>query len=364
MARKVIFLTGAPETDHLDWKESELLNNFLEPIAKFSQLEPSPGPGALEPELCSTPDVTVWRSLPLKKERLATGFSQTHDVGCAYQGNPTFFTTVTDPFDNTSVLTDDDQSRTILNQFYDHSLAIHDDIPSSQLPAGTSSSDEYSVDTSGEMTTTMLSTQASGTSTSHQPPQVIESGHLSDLEDIPDATYLQSVSPQTITVNLIVGVISIAEPRTVKTRWGTTKSLIELLVGDETKSGFSVTFWLSPEPNEANETLRSLRRQDIILLRNVALSVFMKKVHGHSLRKGLTKVDLLHRRKLDRKDQGGLYNMKDVSSKKAAPPQLMKTRKVRQWVLDFVSDGATNLGKRRQNGRPLRSWDMPPADTQ
>ncbi|KAI0594135.1 hypothetical protein F4775DRAFT_457013 [Biscogniauxia sp. FL1348] len=363
MARKVIILVGAPETAHLDWKESELLNNFLEPIAQFSQLEQSSETGILGPEPCSTPDTAVWRSLPLKKERLATGFSQTHNIGCGYRGNPTFFTTVSDPFDTTSILTDEDQSRTILNQFYDHSLAIHDDLPSSQLPADTSSSGEYSVDTSGEMTT-ILSTQTSGTSTRHQPPRVIESGHLSDLEDIPDATYLQSVSPQTISVNLIVGVISIAEPRTVKTRWGTTKSLIELLVGDETKSGFSVTFWLSPELNDTNETLRKLRRQDIILLRNVALSVFMKKVHGHSLRKGLTKVDLLHRRKLDRKDQGGLYNMKDVSSKKAAHPQLVKTRKVRQWVLDFVSDGGTSLGKRRQNGRPLRSWDMPPADTQ
>ncbi|KAI1493882.1 hypothetical protein F5X96DRAFT_619720 [Biscogniauxia mediterranea] len=363
MARKVIILVGAPETAHLDWKESELLNNFLEPIAKFSQLEQSSETRILESELCSTPDTAVWRSLPLKKERLATGFSQTHNIDCEYHGNPTFFTTVSDPFDNTSMLTDEDQSRSILNQFFDHSLAIHDDLASSQLPAGTSSSEEYSVDTSGEMTT-MLSTQNSSTSTRHQPPQVIESGHLSDLEDIPDAIYLQSVAPQTITVNLIVGVISIAEPRTVKTRWGTTRSLIELLVGDETKSGFSVTFWLSSDLDDASETLRKLRRQDIILLRNVALGVFMKKVHGHSLRKGLTKVDLLHRRKLDRTDQGGLYNMKDVSSKKAAHPQLVKTRKVRQWVLDFVSDGSTNLGKRRQNGRPLRSWDMPPADTQ
>ncbi|KAI1504672.1 hypothetical protein F5X99DRAFT_370648 [Biscogniauxia marginata] len=363
MVRKVIILTGAPEAARLDWKESNLLNNFLEPTARFLKLETSPKAGCLESEISSTADNPVWRSLPLKRERLATGFSQTHDLGQEYRGNPNFFTTVSNSPDTTSASTEEYRSQTILNQFYDHSLAVHDELPSSQLPAGSSSSYEYSIDTSGEMTT-ILSTQASGASVTHQRSQAVESGHLSDLEHVPGAAYLQSISPQTLTVNLIVGVISIAEPRTVKTRWGTTKSLVELLVGDETKSGFSVTFWLSSDSNDSNEVLRTLRRQDIILLRNVALSVFMKKVHGHSLRKGLTKVDLLHRRKLDKTDQGGLYSMKDVASRKAAHPQLMKTRKVRQWVLDFVSDGGTNLGKRKQNDRPVRSWDIPPADTQ
>jgi hypothetical protein len=167
-----------------------------------------------------------------------------------------------------------------------------------------------------------------------------------------------------MTVNIIVGVISIAQPRIVRTRWGTTKSLVELLVGDETRSGFTVTFWLSFESTDADEMLQSLRRQDIVLLRNVALSVFMKKVHGHSLRKGHTKIHLLHRRRIDKDDQGGLYSMKEVSSRKGTHPQLIKTRRVWEWLLYFVGDGGTSLGKRKHNGKPIRRWDLPPEDTQ
>ncbi|KAI1100604.1 hypothetical protein F4804DRAFT_318487 [Jackrogersella minutella] len=365
MVRRVLLLAGAPEHHKLDWRESNLLTRFLDPIAKFARLDSSLSLATPNPALGSTLDVAVWRSIPLEKTALPTGFSQLHEVRPDYHGDDEFFATFTASAESVSGLTGSGKSsQEILDMFYDHSLAVYGDIPSSQLPTLSLSTDESSLDTTEEMST-RISTQKS-TSVVHQDrPSIAQSAHLSDLEDLPTAPHLQSISPQTMTVNLIVGIISIAEPRTVRTRWGSTKSLIELLVGDETKSGFSITFWLSAEIDEpSTKTIRELRRQDIVLLRNVALSVFMKRVHGHSLRKGLTKVDLLHRRKLDKTDQGGLYGMKDVSSKKPAHPQLVKTRRVREWVMNFVGDGGAALGKRKQNGKPIRSWDMPPADTQ
>ncbi|KAI1263208.1 hypothetical protein F5Y18DRAFT_394999 [Xylariaceae sp. FL1019] len=366
MPRKVIIFAGAPESHTLNWAGPGLLNHFLGPLAKFAE-PPSPtNRTSVHNENTSSlplPDQVVWRSIPLHQERLRTGYSQNHALPQSYQGTPDFFTTLSQSFDTTSNLSDDEASQRFLDQFYDHSLAIHQDIASSQLPPASFSTDGSSFDTTREGTTE-VSLSVDETMSNPRSARAIEVSHLSDLEDIPNARYLQSIIPQTMTVNLIVGIISIAEPRTVKTRWGSTHSLVELLVGDDTKSGFSFTFWLASESSEANVLVRNLRRQDIILVRNVALGVFMKKVHGHSLRKGLTKIDLLHRRRIDKDDQGGLYSMKEVSSTRAAHPQLLKTRKVWEWLINFVGDGGTALGKRKADGRPVRRWDQPPMDTQ
>ncbi|KAI8950369.1 hypothetical protein F4801DRAFT_549368 [Xylaria longipes] len=363
MPRKVMIIAGAPEGHTLDWTVSNLLNHFLEPIASFVQLGAPPKSSLRDTSFLSTPNLAVWRSIPLRRERLPTGFSQTHGLAHAYQGSPEFFTTVSRSFDTTSDLSEDGPEQHIIEQFYDHSIAIHGDIPSSQLPSTSFVTDDSSFDITDDITGER-STQLDNSVTELRGYDESKVGHLSDLEDLPGAKYLLSISPQTMTVNLIVGIISIAEPRTVRTRWGTTKSLVELLVGDETKSGFSITFWLSSESSESDKLLRSLRRQDIILLRNVALSVFMKKVHGHSLRKGQTKIDLLHRRRIDKDDKGGKYTMRDVSLTRRAHPQLVKTRKVWEWLIHFVGNGGTSLGKRRHNGKLIKRWDMPPDDTQ
>ncbi|KAJ2998403.1 hypothetical protein NUW58_g328 [Xylaria curta] len=363
MPRKVIILAGAPEGHTLDWTVPSLLDHFLDPIASFARLESQPEPLPGEPGFLSTPDPAIWRSIPLHRERLPTGFSQTHALAHLYQGSPEFFTTVSRSFDTTSDLSEDELGQQIIDQFYDHSVAIHGDIPSSQLPpTGSSITDDSSFDITDNVSEE--TTQPDISAIELRGFRENEVGHLSDLEDLPDAKYLLSILPQTMTVNLIVGIISIAEPRIVRTRWGATKSLVELLVGDNTKSGFSVTFWMSAEPSETNALVRSLRRQDVVLLRNVALSVFMKKVHGHSLRKGHTKISLLHRRRLDKDDIGGIYSMRDVSSITRAHPQLVKTRKVWEWLLHFVGDGGTSLGKKKHNGKLIKRWDLPPDDTQ
>ncbi|KAI1184686.1 hypothetical protein F5B17DRAFT_411037 [Nemania serpens] len=360
MPRKVLIFAGAPEAHSLDWTVPNLLNHFLDPIASFARLEAPPDSSLRETSFLSTPDLAVWRSIPLRRERLPTGFSQTHALAHIYPGSPEFFTTLGRSFGTASGLSEDGLDQHIMHQFYDHSIAIHGGAPSSQLTSMSLTTDDSSFEITDD-----LSEERSTQLDNHQAgPDEYETQHLSDLEDLPDANYLLSISPQTMTVNLIVGIISIAEPRTVRTRWGTTKSLVELLVADETKSGFSVTFWMSSEPSKTNALVRGLRRQDIVLLRNVALSVFMKKVHGHSLRKGHTTIDLLHRRKVDKDDVGGAYSMRDVSSKRRAHPQLAKTRKVWEWLLHFVGDGGTNLGRTTRSGRSIRSWNMPPADTQ
>jgi len=103
-----------------------------------------------------------------------------------------------------------------------------------------------------------------------------------------------------MTVDLVIGILSLSPLRTVTVRrTGRLVGVLEMLVGDDTSAGFGVTFWvdvaqeesqglaLQGEAREARddlkESLQGLRKGDVVLLRNVALSDFQKVVRGNSL---------------------------------------------------------------------------------
>jgi hypothetical protein len=165
-----------------------------------------------------------------------------------------------------------------------------------------------------------------------------------------------------MTVNLIVGMISVSEARSIKTRRGVDVELLEVIVGDEAKTGFGINFWL-PSSQAAEGDLRSavqgLRPQDVVLMRNVALSSFRGKVYGQSLRKGMTKVHLLYRSRIDRTDVAGCYSAAQLNSEDPADRQLEKTRRVREWVLRFIGGGAV-----QRNGKRKALHETLPPDTQ
>jgi hypothetical protein len=166
-----------------------------------------------------------------------------------------------------------------------------------------------------------------------------------------------------MTANLIVGIVSVPPPRAIRTRRGADVELIEVLVGDETKSGFGINFWLSSFQSDMTSDLRKvlsgLRPQDVVLMRNVALNSFRGKVYGQSLRKGVTKVHLLYRSRVDKSDVGGCYSAADLAPGDIWPPQIQKTRTVREWVLRFVGAGAG-----RTKGRVEAMKETLPPDTQ
>lgn len=176
--------------------------------------------------------------------------------------------------------------------------------------------------------------------------------HLSDLEDVPPASRIQALVPSTVTINIIVGVLSIAQPRSVTTRWGKTISLIEVLVGDETRSGFAVNFWV-PDDQFKDSPVSKLRRQDVALLQNVALHAFRGQVYGQSLRRDMTKVSVLWSR-----DGRGLYSTRSLGKATPNKPQMTKAALVKDWALQFVGTGS------HATKRKLRSWDQPPEDSQ
>lgn len=410
---RLIILTGAPEFDRLDWSASGLLDSFQDSIAAFALL-----PKQAKQVVSSMPghdtsllDLAVWRSIPLQRAHVPTGFSQQHDphIVSRYPTSADFLTTAGISFEAASqCLSQEDnesQESRLLAEWYEHSLAQHDDLGSSQLVPHNSQNPEGGYETSlatdsdyyksisitsdeGDTTLPADEDQNDDTTIVVKTPLRVgpqrAADHLSDLEDIPPARYLTSIQPQTMTVTLIVGIISIAAPHTVETRFGTTRTLVEVLVGDETKSGFSVTFWLSAAAAESGAgPLAGLRAQDIVLMRHVALNVFRGRVYGGSLPRGMTAVHLLHRRRrLGAGDAGGHYSGADLARAGGARagrlhPQLDKTRRVRDWVLKFVggggggggvpASGKGGDGRRRsarvRNGKQRaapRDWNQPP----
>ncbi|KAG4443806.1 hypothetical protein IFR05_000706 [Cadophora sp. M221] len=356
MAPGLVFFTGAPSASSLNWDQDDLLNTFIDPIAGFAGLtaDPTSAPSS-HPQ---------WRSLPLDRQHLTTGLTQPesfnqHQLFMGYSqsheaGETSFFTTSQVELEfSQSQLTADSFISTqasisqVLSQFYEESYARHEDLPSSQIAPASEGLASF---TSEEFSFTSASFDyPHGNSAQKKEVPII--GHLTNLKDIPKAPYLTSIQPQTMTVNLIVGIISMPPPRAVKTRRGADVSLVEVLVGDETRSGFGVNFWLSasqPAEGDMKTVLEGLRPQDVVLIRNVALNSFRGKVYGQSLRKEMTKVHLLYRNRVDRTDVGGLYRAAELVPKLGMLPQVEKTRRVREWVLKFVGVGAVkNKGKRK-----------------
>lgn len=294
---------GAPTAETLDWEKDELLD---EPVAPFSAGDV----GEKDHWPFSHDHGVKWRSLQEKQDPEDTAPKPNRETQ--------FFTT--QDLETTGPLEPE------LSLFYSHSLSIH----------------ETSEMLSGEESGLGPDSTASFESSSGREAATITAipGGLSDLKDIPSAGHLHSIIPQTMTMNLIVGVITIYPPRRVMTRqWQREQDIVEMVVADETKTGFSVTFWLAPDSGH-DDSLRSslagLRPRDIVLLRTVGLSSFRERVYGQSLRKGMTKVDLLHRQRVDVTESAGVYSLRRIQAAGEDDQVLRKAGRVREWIKRFV----------------------------
>ncbi|PLN81425.1 hypothetical protein BDW42DRAFT_185458 [Aspergillus taichungensis] len=356
MPKKMIFLMGAPTVRSLHWDETELLN---EPTFPFQDERPS-----------SDTQPVKWRLLP-KRGALeenppgagVTQFLRTRDL-----------TNYEEDILDGSIPSELPDGST-LSQFYNHSFTVHETSTVS-APGSMEESDLWVGSTA-----TSIATSNEGDKEAPVPMPPIQ-GPLVDLHHIPSATYLESIVPQTMTVNLIVSIITMYPPRRIVTRqWKKELDLVEMVVGDETRSGFGVTLWLAPakqggvaargcdEAGDLGPTLAGLRPRDIVLLRMVGLSSFRERVYGQSLRKGVTKVDLLHRPRVDASDAGGLYSARQLrdlhhihpAAKKDDLP-LAKVNKVREWIRRFVGSSPDRAGGETAgvtNPKPVLPPDTP-----
>jgi len=329
----MIFLVGSPLPSSLDWENDELLNT---PIPPFYDIEIAV---QSQPVLADLDQSRVkWRVLQSLPR------SQSDDIHSTFYfgpEDPNFLTT------NQLVKNCNDatQGDSVLSEFYNYSFAMHE--KNETLISDLESSTQGSA-TSSDIVLSIINSSGGAETFEPQTPFQIN-GTLYDLQDLPTAAHLESIVPQTMSVNLIAGVIAIHPPRRVVTRqWKTEFDIIELVVGDETRTGFGVNIWLPPERSTAAKTkqidrlrqsLRVLRPQDIVLLRTVGLSSFQNQVYGQTLR-GMTQIDLLHRRPVDVTDAGGYYRESNFDFDNLDDDQpllLQKARRVRKWVLEFTS---------------------------
>ena len=379
IGRRVIFLTGAPLPSSLGWTEVELCAP-LQP----GFIERLPGSFSGISATNDNDKAPSWRSLPLEKPHLPTGLTQMSREpqqfdDYDYSNDETSFlsaaelsysSTGPNEYPSEHSQFSDSDKEDIYTQYYEHSFALHENIPSSQIVGVDSLDDSFTTDPEDVSIAFSTISQSHHQEIHQLARSKLTSSHLTDLKDLPNATYLRSITPQTMTVNLVVGIISIPQPRTIKTRKrGHSIDLVEILVGDDTKSGFGINIWLPPSSHSAHkdssDLLRNqtshLRPQDVILAKTIALSSFRGKVYGQSLRRGMTTLDLLYRNVLDGDDVCGAFGAADLEQATIVAtinePQIRKLRDVKEWVMRFVG-GASLPGERpppSTNGKPIKS---------
>jgi hypothetical protein len=199
------------------------------------------------------------------------------------------------------------------DSFLEQSLMFHDTLLSSQVLPDDLTNKTIS---SSSFLTTSFGTTASGLSSPSKvdeqtlnvqvPPKLV----ITTLGSLPSAQRLRAIYPQTPTPNFLCAVTATPEQKEVFVRKGGYKmNLWEIIVADDTRSGFKVTFWLRP-PRESNneqnhvqnlllQTLERIKIGEILLLRNIALTSFGDTVFGQSLNPAIararTGIDVLTR---------------------------------------------------------------------
>ncbi|KAJ5138695.1 uncharacterized protein N7515_003543 [Penicillium bovifimosum] len=340
MSRKNIFLVGAPLSSSLSWHADELLNT---PIPPFHESTNSPGQ-----ELSLDQPPVRWRLLRSTSDKLDENYA-------VYQGHKDTEFFISYQLAATTNALPENPADSMLSKFFNHSFAVHE--TSEVSSPGVYVADSTQESSLGEDSAKTSSRGLEKADIPTTPRMLHFAGPLTDLHNLPTAKYIQSIAPQTMTVNLIVGVLAVHLPRRIVTRqWKTELDIIELVVGDETKAGFGVNFWLKPEKPSAaknseadhlGRSLAGLRPRDIVLLRNVGLSTFQDRVYGQSLR-GMTTVELFYRQAVDVTDAVGLYQNRMLDSSQDNQP-ILKTRRVRNWMFRFVTD---SVGMSHPRGLP------------
>ncbi|KAM3530233.1 hypothetical protein NHJ13051_001452 [Beauveria bassiana] len=389
MPLRTILLAGAPPPSAMDESKCTV-EHFDEPFRAYINAAERHGTSSSSSSSSSShhgsspTSIAPWRLVTLHRKPLHAGFSQTRSfLAQSLYGDhrdDDFFCPSSLTASSSSSSSHDEsetsrieQDEAVLTEFCKQSLAIHHSLSSSSqldyddVNATTTTTTSFLDETSF---LSSLTTPTVGGQQRPAAPNIPPAAHLSDLEDVPSAKHVISLQPQTITLNIIAGVLSIAQPRSVTTRWGTALLLVEVLLGDDTKSGFAVTFWLARDAATMvggggggggdGGLLGGLRRQDVILLQNVALHVFRGKVYGQSLRRGQTKVHLLWSKRMDAR---ACYSSRALNAARddagVENPQIAKTRLVRDWVIRFVGADPEVRGRNKDD-----IWDRPPDDTQ
>lgn len=329
-----MFLAGAPEADSLIWNDSQLTSYFTGSHRRFLGNALDEDGTTQFTEVPTSYPLAKWREVELQGQQQLVADKI---VSKARSGRAQFLS-----------FHDDLDSQH--EDFLEYSLAVLQNLESSQInDADATFLDETTVLPSTSFNTT-VSTEYSlpksdGSVSTELPSQqvVAFNGPITDLRYVANARHLQSIHPQTMTINVLAGIISIKAPRTVRVRRsGAEMDIVEVLVGDDTRAGFSISFWLTPGDSQRpfqsftklglRGRLNGLRIGDVVLVSHIALHEFRGNVYGQSLSRRITKNNTSLTVFSDH--VGGLSG-----------PNATKLEKVRNWSRDFV-------GQRRRAEEP------------
>ena len=340
-ARFILF-TGSPDSDRLAWDEKTLLNDFT--IGAGRSIT---GRNNQAPQPTASWQAPVWRSISTSPESAIPDHTLPQ----------TQFFSFSAQIPDLDIATEQD--------FLEHSIALLDGLASSQIaPADIDDTSLLNTTTTFSFAseTSILSSESQlSLSPGTNGPLIPHNLRITDIGQVPTASHILSIAPQTITLNILCAVISISKPRTVTVRRRqSTMDILDLLVGDETRAGFSVSFWLPPadsqntraaksENDDLRTTLQSARAGDVVLIRNVALSVWRKAVYGQSLgrrwAKNCTRIERIHDGAVHK---GTVLPLGFVG----------KLARVRGWRDEFVGRRAARLATR--SGKRKFEEELPP----
>jgi hypothetical protein len=367
-------LNGAPLPQHLNFSEDVLLTP--DKCKQFATITLHSTPSSNEETL-------KWRCLAAKDTRLRTGWSQPYLPGSGRrledadmpfslpydERTSTSFGLDSTPQDTTMDL---DDHPTPADTFLEHSLVFHDTLLSSQVVQSTTADQTMS---SSSFLSTSFGTTSSDISSSNRTDgrtlvlQVPPSMAITPLGSLPSAQHLRSIYPQTPTPNFICALMAAPECRDVYVRKGGYNiDLYEIIVADDTHSGFKVTFWIRP-PRDSNglskiqkqllQTLRSIRIGDILLMRNIALTSYRDTVHGQSLNPSIVRA----RTTIDVLMTGTARSGRQLE---ALPEPLLGTcKRVKQWARAHIAvpDGGSRKRRGTSTGRDTPTKRTPASST-
>ncbi|KAF1952566.1 hypothetical protein CC80DRAFT_176778 [Byssothecium circinans] len=350
-------LSGAPLRENLDFSPDALLSE--DAVAKVLYgftLESS-----IEN---STASHLKWRGLAPRDAQLRTGWSQPYLPRGALRGNDPDLSFSVLNMEGVSELPPDDittMDTTYLSEmecFAQHSLIFHETLVSSQIAADGAA--DRTVSSSSFLKSSFGSTGSaldSPSLTNSQAPvlQVPSTLILTSLSSLPSANRLRSIYPQTPTPNILCVLTAPPEDKEVFVKKGGYRmNLREIVVADDTSSGFKVSFWSRPgkkdDPqNRLKDTLSRIKVGDILLLRNIALNAFRDNVYGQSLHLSIVRV---------RTQVEVLMNGGGISSRQlGALPSTVVTAfmKVKRWAKKHVVPEMAGSKKRQQLGLSSRA---------
>ncbi|KXT08823.1 hypothetical protein AC579_1892 [Pseudocercospora musae] len=325
-AGTVIFLTGAPYASTLSWNENDLPSHFNLRHRRFLQAEDE-DQTTQDSLALATQSLARWREIEID------GQYQPPDEARGREAGPEATQFV--PFQDDSNNQDAEH-----RDFLERSLFALQNLDSSQIAVPEDTVYDETTYVNGASFNTTLSTElsyqtATSSASENSEQQVVTfNGPVTDLRRIPNARHLESIHPQTMTINILAGVIAVQPTRTVQLRKRTGEmDIIEVVVGDDTKAGFTISFWLPPVDSQAHrscasksqlrDVLQGLRSGDIVLVTHIALGEFKNNVFGQSLSKRIT-----------RNNTAIVVLSSNVTG--FSPPLMAKLSRVREWSSHFV----------------------------